>query len=351
MAAVAFTAIGLLAGCGGSDDESAKSASGDASAASKKLTLNTWGGAYQEAQEKAIVAPAGQQGFDVTVTHPIDYAKLKAMVEADNVVWDVADVEPFVSMKGCEEGWLEKLDFNVIDRSRFLPSMKTTDCSVPNGAFSVAINYRTDKFPDAHPMNWADFFDTQKFPGKRAMLNYAQSGVLEAALLADGVSKEDLYPLDYERAFKKLDTIKKDIVWAESGDQSSQLMSSGEVSLCACWVTRMNDSADKGAPIAVEWQDHIYGWDDFVVPKGAKNGDAAMQFIEFATSPEQEIAMTKYTPWGPSDKEAASKPDAATIDWIPTTPQHVKLGVPIDYEWWTPNADKLNEAFSQWLLG
>jgi putative spermidine/putrescine transport system substrate-binding protein len=345
-----------LPACGGGeeDTEGGATATGEGDTDGElggELTFNTWGGAYQEAQEKAIVAPFEQEiGIDVNVTHPIDYAKLRAMVESGNVTWDVADVEPFVSIEGCREGWLEKLDFSKIDRDRFVPEMPTTECSVPNGAFTLLIAYRTDEWPDAHPTSWEEFFDLEQFPGKRAMPKYAQSGVLEAALMADGVSKDDLYPLDYERAFEKLDTIKDDIVWWESGDQFAQMMKSGEVSICACWVTRIYDIWKEGAPVAVEWDQQVLGWDDFVIPKGAKNLEQAMAFIDFGTQPEQEIAMTKYIPWGPSTTEAAESPASETAEWIPTTPDHIAVAATFDYAWWGENSDTLNERFAQWLL-
>jgi putative spermidine/putrescine transport system substrate-binding protein len=338
---LAFTA------CGGSSGSSGGSTQGGG-----ELTFNTWGGAYQEAQEMTFV-PAFQKatGTKVNVTDPIDYAKLKAMVQNRNVVWDVADVEPYVAYQNCKDGLLERLDFSVI-RTKFLPSMPPTECSVPNGAFGLALAYRTDKWPEGNrPESWADFFDTDRFPGKRAVPSYAESGLLEAALLADGVPRDQLYPLDYDRAFRKLDTIKDDLVFWQSGDQSEQLMESGEVTLCACWPTRMYDAhANQGTPIAIAWNDALYGYDVDVIPKGAKNEVGAQRFIAFLTSPEQQIAMTRYTPWGPSSVKAADDPSPITAAWNPTTPVHRKTGIPIDYSWWGPNSPKLDELFSRWLL-
>jgi putative spermidine/putrescine transport system substrate-binding protein len=343
----------LVAACGGSDEASTTAAGGDGAKSGGEITFTTWGGALQEGQEKAFGIPFEQQdGVKVNMATPVDYAKLKSMVQTNNVVWDVVDVESYISRRGCDEGWLEKLDFSVIKRDGFLASMPTTECSVPTGSFPVAMAYRTDKFADGHPTTWAEFFDTKRFPGKRSFPKYAAgSGVLEAALLADGVAKDQLYPLDAKRAFAKLDTIKKDIVWWTSGDQSEQLMQSGEVTLCACWSTRMYDlKVNQDAPVAIEWNDHVLGWDDFVIPKGAKNKDAAMKFIAYSTTPEAQVKLTETTPWGPSTTEAAAKPNPATREWVPTTPEHVKLGVPIDYGWWAKNATEMDTQFAQWLL-
>jgi putative spermidine/putrescine transport system substrate-binding protein len=351
VAALAALATSVAA-CGSSDSGSASSTS-SGSKSGGEITFVTWGGALQEGQQKAFATPfEKQEGIKVNLTTPVDYAKLKSMVETGNVVWDVVDVESYISQRGCEEGWLEKLDFTTVPDSGFLKSMPTTACSVPTGSFPLAMAYRADKFPNGHPMSWAEFYDTKKFPGKRSFPKYASgSGILESALLADGVPKDQLYPIDSARAFRKLDTIKKDIVWWASGDQSEQLMQSGEVTLCACWSTRMYDlKVNQGTDVAIEWQDHVLGWDDFVIPKGAKNKDAAMKFIAYATHPKAQIALTAVTPWGPSNAEAAANPSPTTREWVPTTPEHVKMGVPIDYAWWAKNAAKMDDEFAQWLL-
>ncbi|HEX5146822.1 MAG TPA: ABC transporter substrate-binding protein [Conexibacter sp.] len=351
---VAAVACALaLTACGGSGSSGGtQSGGGSTTSGGGELTFNTWGGAYQEAQQKTFVPAFEQQtGTKVNVTNPIDYAKLKAMVQNGNVVWDVADVEPYVAYQDCKNGLLERLDYNVI-RTKFLRSMPPTDCSVPNGAFGLALAYNTDKYKAGNrPTSWADFFDTTKFPGQRAVPNYAESGILEAALLADGVPRDRLYPLDYQRAFRKLDTIKDDLVFWQSGDQSEQLMESGEVSMCACWPTRMYDAhANQGTPIGIEWNNALYGYDVDVIPKGAPNVANGQRFIAFLTSPQQEIAMTRYTPWGPSAVEAADNPSPVTKAWNPTTPEHRATGVPIDYSWWGPNSPALDRQFSTWLL-
>jgi putative spermidine/putrescine transport system substrate-binding protein len=347
--ALALVAVAtLVVACGGSD---APSESASAEKSGGAMTLTTWGGAYQIGQTKAFATPFGDEsGAKVTVTSPTDYAKLKSMVKTGNVVWDVVDVEPFITRQGCEEGWLEKVDQTNIPQDAFLASMKPSPCGVPNGAYTTMIAFQPDKFTGAEPQNWADFFDTKRFPGKRAIQNYAAPGPLEAALLADGVSKEELYPLDVDRAFRKLSTIRKDLVFYGSGDQSEQLMRSGEVVMCACWASRMFDLESQGVDVGRTWNQQVIGYDDFVIPKGAKNATTATEFIKFAVSPESQVRMTEFVPWGPSTTEAAAKPADATKEWVPTTPERLKVAISTDYDWWTENFDDVASAYQQWLL-
>ena len=56
---------------------------------------------------------------------------------------------------------------------------------------------------------------------------------MEWALMADGVAPADVYKVlgtdaGVERALKKLDTIKKDVVWWESGAEGPQLLADGQ---------------------------------------------------------------------------------------------------------------------------
>ena len=205
MAAAAALAATLSA-CGG----------GDAESKSKSLTVTMWGGQAQKAHVASYFTPwAKEKGFTIKQDSPTDYAKIKAQVEAKKVTWGIVEVEPNFANTACAQGLLEKLPQSVIDAAKTagVSDQQMGECSIPNLQYAFNIAYNTDKFKDAHPTTWAEFFDTKKFPGKRGFWKYATGGIFEAALLADGVPADQLFPLDPDRAFKKLDTIKKDIVF------------------------------------------------------------------------------------------------------------------------------------------
>lgn len=139
---------------------------------------------------------------------PTDYGKLKAMVESGNVQWDVVDVEADFALRAAAEGLLEPLDFKVIQRDKIDPRF-VSDYGVGSFFFSFVLGYNEGKLGAAKPQDWTALFDTKTYPGKRALYKWPSPGVLELALLADGVAADKLYPLDLDRAFKKLDTIRK----------------------------------------------------------------------------------------------------------------------------------------------
>ena len=224
----------------------------------KELVVVDWGGPYTDAHKKASFEPFEKKyGVKVTVVTPPDMGKLKAMVESGNVEWDVVAVDDYFVVRAGSLGMLEKLDFDVISKDG-LPKEVVHDYGVPYNLFSTVIAYNTDVFPEGnHPKNWADFWDTEKFPGPRALNKYAPS-TLEAALLADGVEPKDLYPLDVDRAFAKLDELKDDIkVWWTAGAQPADLLASNEVALIGCLEWSYYRAITQGAPVGIEFNQGI----------------------------------------------------------------------------------------------
>ena len=61
-------------------------------------------------------------------------------------------------------------------------------------------------------------------------------GQLEAVLLADGVKPEEIYPLDVDRAFKKLEPLLPNLIFWDAGAQSQQLFRDGEVVMGNIWA-------------------------------------------------------------------------------------------------------------------
>ena len=262
-------------------------------AAAEDMVFTSWGGTTQDAQKTYWADPfTAEKNVTVTQDGPTDYGKIKAMVEAGNVTWDVVDVEGDYAVQAGNAGLLEKLDFSVIDKSKLDPRF-VTDYSVGSFYYSFVIGCNKDAV-EACPKTWADLFDTQKFPGKRAFYKWSAPGVVEAALLADGVPADKLYPLDLDRAFKKLDTIKADIVWWDSGAQSQQLLASAEAPFGSFWNGRLTALAETGVTVETSWTNNITAADSLVVPKGAKNKDAAMKFIAQATSDAAQAQWLRF---------------------------------------------------------
>ncbi len=310
------------------------------------LTICSYGGSYQEAQDKAMFTPFHDANPNVTIKQdsPSSTAKVQAMVEAGQVTWDIVNFADDFGLDS-DAKWLEPIDYSVIDRNQFVDGYANT-YRVGSDIEATVIAYRKDKLK-GEPKTFADFFDLQKFPGKRTIWKYAPGGVFEAALLADGVAPDKLYPIDVPRALKKLDTIKSNLIWWDTGAQSVQFLTSGEATIGLVWCGRAG-AAGETAPVAISWGQWTTqnGW--WVVPKGSPNKKVAMEAIKFFTSAQATANLTKYLPYGPTNKEGATKVDPRFKGNLPN--EHFDTRVAIDFAWWNQNLAKVDPQFQDWLL-
>lgn len=322
---------------------------GDAGGEQATLTFVSYGGAYQEAQTKAWLEPFMEANPNITIVQeePTDYAKLQAMVESGNVAWDVVDVGNDFGL-ASDEDILEPIDCNVVPCDELRPDLfPTTGYRVPDIVYSVVIGYRTAEFGGEEPTSFADFFDLEKFPGKRGAFNFVSGGLLEMALLADGVPPDELYPLDLERAFAKLDTIKDQIVWWDTGAQSAQLLADGEVTLGMSWNGRIFDIQQEGAPVEIMWDQHIITADYLVIPKGTENLDAAMELIAWMVSADNNAELSKFITYAPPNENAVDQIDQSKEPDMPTS--YVETGVGFDDGWWDENFDAVDQMWQEWI--
>lgn len=170
--------------------------------------------------------------------------------------------------------------------------------------------------------------------------------MIEAALLADGVAPADLYPLDLDRAFKKLDTIKSDIIWLSSGAQSQQLLASAEAPFGSFWNGRLTALAADGMTVETSWDQNITAADSLVVPKGAKNKAEAMKFIALATSPKAQAEMATETGYAPINLDAPALMEADIRATLPD--QQAATQVNADMSYWAKNRDAIGERWYAW---
>jgi putative spermidine/putrescine transport system substrate-binding protein len=329
--------ISGIAGCGKSSQN--------------QLVVLSWGGALQDAQRKTIFKPFEKKyGVKIIEASPVDYGKIKAMVQNGKPEYDVMNVDADFVPRGVKEGLLEKLDFNAIDKTN-LDNAFTTEYSVAAEIFSNNISYNTKAYTaDKHPKTWAEFWDVKKFPGARTMQKWPMT-ILEIALLADGVDSKKLYPLDVDRAFKSLDKIKPSIKsWWDTGAQSIQLLSDNEVQIGELWSGRVIAAQSQKMPVALEDNQSVLSVDSWTVIKGSKKKDLAMKFIAFATSAEVDAEYARAYPYGPVNLKAYDLLTKEEKDRLATNPDKRKNQVMIDVDWWFVNFDKVNERFQKWLL-
>jgi putative spermidine/putrescine transport system substrate-binding protein len=204
-------------------------------------------------------------------------------------------------------------------------------------------------FPNGGPTTWADLFDLKKYPGKRTLFDNP-FGSLEVALLADGVAPDKLYPLDIDRAFKKLSEIKSQLILWTSNSQSQQLFVDREVAIGFILNGRAYDAIQKGAKIAISWEQNIQAVDYLVVPKGSRNRDAAMRLIDTMTVAENQTKVANLIAYSPTNPDALRGVDAKVMPWLCTTPENTRKGFLLNQDYWRDHLKSVTERWAAWKL-
>jgi putative spermidine/putrescine transport system substrate-binding protein len=326
-----------------------------AAIAADNITIASWGGAYQESQRQAYFTPFLKEGNKVTEEeHAGEIDKIRAMVESGTVTWDVIDLDTQTALAACAEGILEVVDWNKLgmDRTRFVGG-DLQDCAVPTIIYATVIAYNTTVLMDP-PRTIADVFDLKKFPGKRGLQRNPFVN-LEWSLIADGVPPGDVYRVlatadGVERAFKKLGTIKNDIIWWEVGTQPARLLADGEVVMTSAWNNRIyNAIVTEKKPFAILWDQQGFDWDWWSIPKGTAKLEAAYRFIAFASDPVRMAEQTRYIAYGPANKDALPHVDPSIVPYLPTAEENMKNALILNPQFWREHGDQLRNRFNTWL--
>ncbi|WP_312241756.1 extracellular solute-binding protein [Pantoea sp.] len=318
--------------------------------AADNLIVADNGGALAPALRKAFYDPFEKEtGIRITnVAHESDpVTQFKVAVDTGSHIWDLAMVTPDnVQRLTMDKNYIAPLD--IADDKDILPGMLT-----PNwfgfSVWSTVMAYRTDRLKGEAPKGWADYWDTEKFPGRRALYR-SPSGTLEMALLADGVAPKDLYPLDIERAMKSMDKIRQSVsVWWSNGAQNTQLLQSGEVDMSDTWNARAIAAINSGAPVNLAWQG-TYSVDGWSIVAGTPKLKQAQAFVRFCMHPERQAVYSAMTSNGPSNPNALKMMDQSKAQLLTTYPKNLEGLQRRDEAWWSKNYDAVNERFQEWLL-
>lgn len=315
-----------------------------------QFVVNGSGGAMGAAMEQAYGAVfLDETGIKITMTSPPDLGKLKAMVESGNIEWNVTELNSADARMAGTQGLLEKIDDSIVDRSAY-PEGAKDPYVLTAAVYSTNLAYREDAFPGDKPKTWADFWDVERFPGARALWNSPIDN-LEFALLADGVKPEDLYPLDIERAFRKLDEIKPHITaYWESGAQQIQMLTDSEVVLSSAWNGRVMTAANAGNPIKISWDGAAIKQFYVGIPKGVKGAYWSQKFLAAMTDPKAQSTFANTFAAPGLNPKSLEFVDAAVRPYSPTEPEHMKLSFWQDDMWWNEHVADLKQRWQRWML-
>lgn len=328
-------------------------AAGGGDGADTTLTWETTGGEATKVEKAAFQDPFTEETgitFE-NVTSATAVSQIQTMVETGNTVWDVVHSGSFVSEQFCGE-LFEEIDLSAFPDDLF-PEGTVNECAKPVSKYGSAFAYDASVYTGDVPTKIDDFFDTDAFPGKRVINATNPRGVLEAALVADGVDPDDLFPLDVERALAKLDTIKEDLIFAPSFTAIQQNIVDKQATMTITLTGRLAIINESGGTLQPVWDFTSWDYDALLIPKGSKHIDEAQQAIEFAMEPEQVI---RYAELGGSTP-VRNDIDLSAIKFSENhelfNPFLEDRGTVLlqDVRWWGENNASASEAYVAWQVG
>jgi putative spermidine/putrescine transport system substrate-binding protein len=327
----------------------AKTSAPAAEELSGDLVYTGFGGALGVAEKAAFFDGFQKLHPKVKITYDegADFAKLKAMVETGNVTWDVYTGDLFAP---DPSKFFEKINCTIVPCDQIISDTNISQYVQIFYTYSNLITYDPSKFVSGHPTTWAEFFDTKTFPGKRALPKTSANAMtmFTIALLADGVPKEKLFPLDYDRAIKKLNSIKSDIVYYDTNAQCPQLIRDGEATMGMCLTGRVVNAIKDGANLEMEWNQNISGSGAVSIVKGTKNLPAAQAFVAYMLSADANPLLSKYIAYGPTNKNSFKKTNPDIAKYLLSSHQDAES---VSYNWpyARENGPDMTDRFDKWL--
>ncbi|MEA2779245.1 MAG: putative spermidine/putrescine transport system substrate-binding protein [Rhodospirillaceae bacterium] len=314
---------------------------GDAEAAANAIVFWNWGGDAVKCHTQSYGAPFSKDtglGFRIDSSGPLQ-GKIKQMVESGHVTADVADADAFDGVALGKMGHLEPIDYSIVDKKKVLDGY-ALEYSVSITFYGYGFVYDTEKFKDNPPTTWADFWDLKKYPGKRSLYKWA-NGAIEAALMADGVAKEQVYPCDVDRALGKIKQIKADTIYWGSASESQQMIVNGEVSMGMVWLSRAKFiEDDTEGRYRFNMNQAIAMPGAFIVPKGNPAGrETVMKFLASCQKPERQLEMLNCQGYTPGNPETYSLIPDHLKRYIITSKENLPKVLLNDPSWWASNGD------------
>jgi len=348
----AFT-VALLAGCAGGGSDTKPTEDGKLGG---NVIVGGWGGRFTESTTKFLTDPFTKEtGVTVQfVDAPGEQvARLAAMTKAGKIEWDAVDsLDPSNAFSAYVGGYAAKMPDDVRKRlEKYVPAEQLTDFGMTYSANAFVTGCNTSMVK-ACPTNPAEFFDLKNFPGDRAIIDRPFIA-LTYALEADGVKPDEMFPMDLDRAFAKLETIKDSVkVWYSAGDQMEQIVRDEQVAMGLLWSGRAYNVQDQGTDLQISWDGGIYEPGQWFVVEGAKNPDAAWALIEsIAANPKGQAEWATAMSYGISNPEAFDYMDEKIASRLPDWPANFETSIVPDFTWYAENREEIEKRWTEFVSG
>jgi putative spermidine/putrescine transport system substrate-binding protein len=300
---------------------------------SKEVIIASYGGTTEDARKKAFWDPFSKRTGVRVVQTDADYAKAQTMMQGKaKATWDCYHGSPEEIRTALQDGKAELPTVPEFAYEDLIPEKYRKYCFQSFWlAYVPAV--MTGTFPNGNPKSWQDYFDLQKFPGKRIWPGAAYTpATREAGLMGDGVPPDQVYPMDLERADAKIKSIFDDAVFYDEYPQIVTFLTSKTGTLPLAPNGIYKGAQDKGVKLEVLWDvTPIISPNTMSILPGAPNLDAVTALAGFCADPKRQAEFARLTNYGPPSKAAFDELTAEEKKHLPNSPGRVVLQTDTEY--------------------
>jgi putative spermidine/putrescine transport system substrate-binding protein len=298
---------------------------------------------------------AATTGAEIIDASPFDYAQVRAQVESGNIQYDIITAVDWEIAADCGELY-EELPDEKFYRGHITDETVQNPCVIPHGTTVFNVYYHKERYADDPPDDCADFFDLERYPGSRAMWTSTVGIPFEIALLADGVAPEDMYPIDYDRALAKYDTIRSELEFYDPLGRAQEGMMNEEWDMLIGFTAAGLRAERELGELAYEvvWPCAIAQVTSLGILKGTPRLEPSLALAGYVTTPEAQARSMSI--------RASSTPLKEEFFEVPEDlPEYMQKYLMLfnedqmvmqfqDTEWWAENSNEAEQLFQQWQV-
>lgn len=329
---------------------------GSVPAKADEVVIATTGGLMRKMLEQHLYVPftkaTGTEIVPFDIEVPDQWARAEGMTRSGNVEFDI--------VTATAPDLLARADMLMdipCDRLENVKKFGLEGSCQPKGVArttgGMVLTYNTKAFGEKAPASWADFWDVKNFPGPRGLPDTGDRDwwLPAIALLADGVKPDEMFPMDLDRAYRKLDEIRPHVaVWWKTGNQVAQILRDGEVAMAMSYSGRSLSVVKEGVPIAMVWNGALRDTGYLAILKGAPDAEGALKFIDFFYGyAEGHPGFMREVGYATNSTAGLSQLPEEEQKLFATYPANYQQLLVPDFDWIGKNRDMLRERWTAWL--
>lgn len=311
------------------------------------LQVSTWGGAYGEIYAEKILQPFTEK------------AGIEVQQRFGHTQADVVELGLHEAIHRCDDGELMYLPpdlFANIDNAKedFVPNA-LQPCAVGQLVWSTVVVFAGINVDgnDLQPERVDDFFNTDVFPGRRA-IKKSPRALVEWAIASAGIPPDRIYEVlsDAESAWelieKQLGRIEDHVVWVDSDEQALRYLESGIAAFASVSSSALMREALGGAPPTVIWDSALHEMSLVAIPSATENADLSLRFLQHLVGKNYLPVVSAELGLGTARYSTTGQLNNSYFSYLPDLGENSGTSIWLNSKWWRSNAEMVISKFLDW---